>query len=95
MIQTLTHGRNNLFPGGRRAHLIDDILKANESTGTDDEGETEIKDAFATAGDLGTDQRRVLEDLGFTIEDAGKHVGAAPRAWCKPWMANRRAAKLG
>jgi hypothetical protein len=76
VIQTLGHGRNNLFQDGRRAHLIDDILNVNEPTGTDQEVESEVKDTFAHSGDLGTEQRRVMEDLGFTIEDAGKHIKA-------------------
>lgn len=73
IIYTLTHGRNNLLQGGRRAHLIDDILSTNAPTTTEKDLETEIKDAFSESGDLGADQRRVLEDLGFSVEEAGKH----------------------
>ncbi|MFN7916327.1 MAG: hypothetical protein U0Q55_13385 [Vicinamibacterales bacterium] len=73
VIYTLAHGRSGLLPAGRRAHLIDDILKANKSTVMEAELESEIKDAFSDSGDLGSGQRRVLEDLGFTIEGAGKH----------------------
>jgi hypothetical protein len=73
VIYALAHGRNSLLPGGRRAHLIDDILKANKSTEMENELESEIKEAFSESGDLGATQRRTLEDLGFTIEGAGKH----------------------
>lgn len=73
IIHALTHGRNSLLPGGRRADLIDDLLSVNKPTSTEEELETEIKDAFSESGDLGAEQRRVLEDLGFTIEEAGKH----------------------
>lgn len=77
LIYALTHGRNSLKQGGRRAHLIDDILRVNKPTPTEEEIEVEIKDAFSVSGDLGTDQRRTLEELGFTIEEAGKHWKAA------------------
>lgn len=73
VLYALTHGRNSLLENGRRAHLVDDILAANDPTATENEIETEIKDTFAESGDLGADQRRVLEDLGFSVEEAGKH----------------------
>lgn len=73
IIFALTHGRNNLLQGGRRAHLVDDVLRANKVTEAGPELEAEIKDAFADSGDLGQSQRRTLEDLGFEIEEAGKH----------------------
>jgi hypothetical protein len=76
LIFALGHGKSGLFAGGRRAHLIEDILIANRPTETADEFEAEIKDTFSQSGDLGTEQRRILEDLGFTIEEAGKHYKA-------------------
>ena len=80
VIYALRHGRNNLLQGGRRANLIDDILATNRPTTTEDEIESEIKDAFGVSGDLGAEQRRVLEDLGFTVEEAGKHWKATYQA---------------
>jgi hypothetical protein len=76
LVFALGHGKSGLFAGGRRADLIEDILTANRPGETADEFEAEIKDAFSQSGDLGAEQRRTLEDLGFTIEEAGKHYKA-------------------
>jgi hypothetical protein len=48
-------------------------LGVNKLTAAGPELEEEIKSAFATSGDMGQAQRRTLEDLGFEIEEAGKH----------------------
>ena len=73
VIHTLLHGRNALLPDGRRAHLISDLLEVNQASSAERDVEGEIKDAFSESGDLGGEQRRVLEDLGFSVEEAGKH----------------------
>ena len=73
LITTLGHGRRNLVADGRYQHLVDDVLNANSLTGTGNEVGTEIKEAFSSSGDLGQSQRQVLRDLGFDIEEAGKH----------------------
>ena len=73
LIHALRHSRNSVAPEGRRQHLVDDILKANEPTSVGPELEAEIKEAFAQSGDLGPSQRRTLQDLGFDVEDSSKH----------------------
>ena len=73
VIQALRGARNGLTPGGRLQHLVDDILKENECTGTADEIEAEIKEVFRQSGDLGQKQRRTLEELGFECRKAGRH----------------------
>lgn len=73
IVFALTHGRSHLLEEGRRAHLVDDILLANATTDNESEFESEIKEAFSDSGDIGAEQKRTLEDLGFEIEQAGKH----------------------
>jgi hypothetical protein len=79
VIQTLSVGRNNLMQAGRRQHLIDDLISANQRTGTDEELAEDIKNALAEGGDLGAGRRAALEHLGFDIADAGKHAKAVYR----------------
>lgn len=79
IIQTLSVGRNSLMPDGRRQHLMDDLLAANESTGTDAELTDDLKEIFAEAGDTGGGRSAALEGLGFSVEDAGKHAKAVYR----------------
>ena len=69
----LKHGRKNLAPDGRRVHLIDGFLQANTPTEVGADLEDSLKEAFAKSGDLGQSQRRTLEELGFVVEEAGKH----------------------
>lgn len=73
VLHTLKSGRNSLFQDGRRSHLIGDLIANNVQTTTEEEYDEEIKDAFSESGDLESEQQRTLEDLGFSIENGGKH----------------------
>ena len=73
IITTLKHGRRSLVADGRYQHLVDGVLEANEVTGHGEELEAEIKNAFSQSGNLGHSQRQTLQDLGFEIEEPGKH----------------------
>jgi len=73
LIYGLERSLSTMREDGRRAHLIEDFLKFNKPSGIEKEISNEIKDAFAKSGDLGSDQRRTLEDLGFTVQLTGKH----------------------
>ncbi|MBK7350192.1 MAG: hypothetical protein IPI92_10040 [Gemmatimonadetes bacterium] len=69
----------NLGGGSRRRHLVDDLIAANPATGASADIVDDIKNAFETDGGLGNGQRRLLEDLGFTITEDGKHYKAVYR----------------
>ena len=73
IMAALDRGRKYLTQNGRRAHLVEDVLRANEATDVGPDLEASLKDTFAKSGDLGQSQRRTLEDLGFIIEKTGKH----------------------
>ena len=77
IMAALDQGRKYLTENGRRAHLVEDILRANDATDVGADLEASLKDTFAESGDLGHNQRRTLEDLGFVVEKAGKHWKAS------------------
>lgn len=76
VLQTLELGRAHLHDESRRRHLIDDLLEVNEKTGHEEAFTGRLKTALSTMTDFGGDERRALRDLGFVIDEEGKHVQA-------------------
>lgn len=74
IIATLDKGRSQLFGGGRRQHLIDDLLCANQISSEGEELEGQIKRILHGCKNLGKKERRQLEDVGFEIHEDGKHI---------------------
>lgn len=76
VLQTLELGKSNLREEGRRRHIIDDLLEVNESTGHEEAFTNRLKASLSTMTDFGSDERSTLRDLGFTVNEEGKHVQA-------------------
>jgi hypothetical protein len=76
VLHTLELGRNNLLEDGRRRHLIDDLRCSNSPTDTEEEMTEVVKTALAGGGDIAHGRRAALEELGFVIEEGGKHIKA-------------------
>lgn len=76
VLHVLRSGRSSLFDDGRRQHLIDSILAANESSGTEEDFTEALKNSLTTMTTFGSSERRTLSELGFSLEEGGKHVRA-------------------
>jgi hypothetical protein len=74
--QALELASRSLAQDSRRRHLVDAFRAVNPPAGTGDEIAEDIKAAFASRGDLGAEQRSLLEELGFVITEEGKHYKA-------------------
>lgn len=79
ILSALERARNSVRTDGRRQHLVDDLLQANDRSGFEDEFEEELKGALSTMTTFGGEQRATLEKLGFSVEEGGKHVKAVFR----------------
>lgn len=73
IIYNLSLATANLEKNGRRWHIIQDLLATTKATGIEEEFSDTIKRCFASTGDLTTDARRALEDLGFVLREDGRH----------------------
>lgn len=78
VVKALKIARNNVTPAGRGQHVLDDLLQKNLKSNEDERIEEEIK-KISSASDLGRNERRVLEGLGFQITEDGKHIKASFR----------------
>lgn len=76
VLYALALSKSSINSNGRRMHIVDDLLNSNESSGTDEELASEIKHALTNSRGLDPSGRRALEDIGFSIEDDGKHYKA-------------------
>jgi hypothetical protein len=76
IVYALGLARGQLDPAGRRLHIVDDVIAANNTTRTSVEIAEQIKRTFSASGELTVDARRLLVDLGFYISDEGKHYKA-------------------
>lgn len=76
ILAALADARSRLGEDSRRRHLVEDLLAYNEPTGTADEVAEALKNALSGMKKFGTSERRALENLGFVIEEGGKHAKA-------------------
>ena len=79
ILSALERARSSARTDGRRQHLVDDLLQANDRSDFEEEFEEELKGALSTMTTFGTEQRALLEKLGFSVQDGGKHVKAVFR----------------
>lgn len=76
ILAALSDARSRLGEDSRRRHIVDDLLANNEQTATADEMAEAIKNALSGMKRFGASEKRALENLGFVIEDGGKHAKA-------------------
>lgn len=76
IVQAMQSGRNALNADGRRRHIVDDLLNANLESDAHDQLVSDLKDCLSNTKSIGGTQRKVLERLGFSLEDSGKHIKA-------------------
>lgn len=76
VIQALQEALRNSRDDSRRQHVINDLLRHNEATGTASAFEDEIKSIFKSYVDMDAKTRTTLTKLGFDISDDGKHYKA-------------------
>lgn len=79
LLHTLRIGRNSLLDDGRRRHIVDSVLSANEPSGMEDDFEEALKNSLTTMKSFGAAERAALQDLGFVLEEGGKHIRAEYR----------------
>lgn len=75
VIKAMQGARNQFFDGGRCQNIIDDLLRANTKGDEEKKISDEIKRALSEK-DLTKPGRKILEQLGFTFTEEGKHIKA-------------------
>jgi hypothetical protein len=75
----LSQNRGHLADGSRRRHIIDDLIAANEPTGTAEDISEDLKRILSGTPSLGSSEKRALRDLGFDLTESGKHIQAVYR----------------
>lgn len=76
ILKCLDLGRLQLFADGRCRHIVEDILKANPRSTEEAEIQDEIKRVLTTCENLGREQEKAMEALGFAFDRSGKHIEA-------------------
>ena len=76
ILKAIEAGKAQLFPDGRCRHIIDDILQANHLSQDESDLFDEIKRILTTCENLGREQQKGLEQLGFSFDTTGKHIEA-------------------
>ena len=76
IIQTLRAGRGSLAPNSRWLHIVDDLLEANPIGNNRVNIATALKECLSKMSKFGTAERKVLEDIGFSVSESGKHAKA-------------------
>lgn len=74
LLHTLAIGRNQLFAGGRRRHLIEGVLSNHTPSDAQAQFEGEIKAILEGSKNISGKAKRQLEDLGFVVDESGKHL---------------------
>lgn len=73
ILKALKIAKNNVYQSGRCRHIIDDLLVKNSGNKEEEKIEEELK-KLNSATDFGRSERRQLEQLGFVINDDGRHI---------------------
>jgi hypothetical protein len=76
LVHALSIGRQSLAPSSRWHHLVNDILEVNPPSESKEVITGAIKDSLSKMTKFGPAERKILEDAGFTVTDAGKHAKA-------------------
>lgn len=69
----LKEATNRVLSDSRREHVLKAILKVTTSTEAANEQKERLKELLRDYKSMGSRTRRGLEDLGFSVEDDGKH----------------------
>jgi hypothetical protein len=75
VIKALKIARNQLFADGRGQNILDDLLHSNTQGDEEKKISDEIKRALSEK-DLSKSGRKILENIGFSFSDDGKHIKA-------------------
>ena len=73
LVRALNRARDNSQPDGRVRAVLSAFIKANAETGESDRIENQIREAIRNCNDLGSNERRAMEEAGFSISEEGKH----------------------
>ena len=73
LLEALSDASSRLTPDSRRAHVLSAVLAANAQGGEAGRMREALKALLRGSKSLDAKLRRGLEDLGFSIEDGGKH----------------------
>ncbi|WP_368643273.1 hypothetical protein [Castellaniella ginsengisoli] len=73
IISTLAESRSGLRKNSRRLHIVDDIISSNPIGNTASELSEKIKATLRGYKNMDAKTRRSLMDIGFSIEEDGKH----------------------
>jgi len=76
VLKALVAGKNQLMQEGRCRHIVDDILTHNHLSKAESEISERIRSILTTCENLGREQQKNLEQLGFEFSDDGKHIQA-------------------
>lgn len=74
IIKGLEAGKNQVISGGRCRHIIDDILATNHISADENDISEKIRTTLTTCENLGREQQKTLEQLGFSFKDDGRHI---------------------
>lgn len=75
-IRALKEYSASAVKGSRRATVLEDLLRVNHVSDRSDRIATEIKRILSDASRIGATEISELEELGFVVEDGGKHYKA-------------------
>lgn len=73
LVRALRRASDNAQPDGRIHDVLTVLLKKNHETGESDRIEQAIRSALSSSNQLGKNERRALEEVGFSISAEGKH----------------------
>ncbi len=74
VIDALREAKRRVQPDGRIADVLQSLIDANPPIGEGERIEKCIRDALQNCENLGKQQRRQLEEVGFAITDDGRHL---------------------
>lgn len=73
LIRALKRARDNSQPDGRVRDVLNSFISANDETGESQQIEDQIRKALRNCNALGANERRAMEEVGFSFSDEGKH----------------------
>jgi HPt (histidine-containing phosphotransfer) domain-containing protein len=73
VLDAIQDASTRVVQGGRRAHVLLEILAVNDASGEAEHMREELKEFLRGFKHMGTKVRRGLERMGFTISEEGKH----------------------
>lgn len=74
ILSALTNEKIRSAESSRKMDVLESLIKANQSTGIIDVFKTNIKEAFRDYSSMTPDLKRILNSLGFSVDDSGKHI---------------------